>query len=255
MTANEGARRVVWPIAVASRCEPSITGPGRRHQGDNLVVGPGTRRGNRDLKIGELLLKRCNHSQQNRQVPLDLTHAASGKDRQPLDPGGIRRLSIAAACSRFACLLPHLFDERVSDERGETRLEQRRLERKEAAQLVYRRLDLRYPSLLPRPDLGTDDIHRTDAARLRVRREPEVHSRVVDRADDIRPPVIDCALHRALDPQEVEEAKQYRKDADHCQILSSKPVVGITAEFRARAHPQDCDADALGVQETRFLAG
>ena len=52
---------------------------------------------------------------------------------------------------------------RMADELGKPRAEYRRLERKEAADLVEGTLYARDAALMPRPDLRADNVNRLDA--------------------------------------------------------------------------------------------
>ena len=122
----------------------------------------------------------------------------------------------------------------MADELRETWPEERRLERKKAAQPVERRFDLRNPSRLPRPYLRTDDVNGPDTLLFRVGREFEIHPGIIYRADDIGLPVVDRPFHRLLDVQEISDARYDRHKSHNGEIRRLKAVVAVPANFVTR---------------------
>ena len=143
----------------------------------------------------------------------------------------------------------------MPDELRESRPEERRLEREEAAEPVERRLDLRDATLLPRPDLGTDHVHRPDPPPLRIRRKLQVHPRIIDRADHIGLPLVNRPLHRPLHPEEVEDPPQDLSKPHHREIAGPEAVVPVAADLHRGPLLAKCLRNPLGVHHARFLPG
>ena len=72
-----------------------------------------------------------------------------------------------------------------------------------------------------------NEVFMASAARVPV--ELEVHPGIVDRADHVRPPLVDGPLHRPLHAEEVEQPAQDRPEAHHGQVVRLEAVVRVAA--------------------------
>ena len=93
-----------------------------------------------------------------------------------------------------------------------------------------------------------------NAPRLRVRRKLQVHPRIVNRADDIRTPLVNRPFHRPFDTQEIENLLEDLTDAHDAEVRSLEAIVAVAADFRAWTRLQEFRTDAVRIEDARLLA-
>ena len=122
----------------------------------------------------------------------------------------------------------------MADKGCKARFEKARLKWKEAAEVVKRTFNLWNAALLPRPNLWADDVDRANAARLRVGRQFQVEAWIINRANDIGVPRINCVFHCAFDAKEEKDIPHDRGKSHHRQIGRLKAIILIAANSRIR---------------------